>query len=295
MPKKRRLGPTERWVQLKHLLLKSPAWRSLTGNAAKLYVEIAMRYNGNNNGRIPYSVREAAKALNASFQTAMRSLRLLQNRGFIVCTRKGAFSLKVAPKASEWRLTEHSNDTPPEHATKDFMRWQPVEPDVHAPPKSKTRLSRRKRALPPEKPHGCRGGNVSVKKASGGCRGGSVDGQNPPSTFPPEQHLQLPGADAPAGGGERSAPEGSAVASEPPSPKTDRERTPREKLQARQQAENQIADLIGWSCVQEMPPELVEGLCSRWPNIDRAELFELKQKYLPPAAVGGQRARVGAA
>jgi hypothetical protein len=93
---KQRLGPTERWVQLKYWLLKSPAWRSLTGNAAKLYVELAMRYNGSNNGRIPYSVREAAKALNVSFQTAMRSLQLLQNRGFIVCTRRGAFSLKAA-------------------------------------------------------------------------------------------------------------------------------------------------------------------------------------------------------
>jgi len=214
MSKKRRLGPTERWVQLKYWLLKSPAWRSLTGNAAKLYVELAMRYNGSNNARIAYSVRETAKALNVSFQTAMRSLQLLQDRGFIVCTRKGAFSLKAAPSAREWRLTEYANHTPPEHATKDFMRWQPAESDVYAAPKSKTRLSRRKRAFPPEKPHGCRGGKVSAKKASDGCRDGSVNGQNPPSTFPPEQHLQLPGTSD--RGGERSAPTRSAVASKPP-------------------------------------------------------------------------------
>jgi hypothetical protein len=44
-----------------------------------------------------------------------------------------------------------------------------------------------------------------------------------------------------------------------------------------------------------MPPELVEDLYSRWPNIDRAELFELKQKYEPPAVVGGRRARVAGA
>jgi len=32
----------------------------------------------------------------------------------------------------------------------------------------------------------------------------------------------------------------------------------------------------------------------RWLNgdVDQAELFELKQKYEPPVAVGGQRARV---
>jgi hypothetical protein len=214
--KRRRLGPGERWLQLRHWLLRSPAWCSLTGNARALYIEIAMRYNGSNNGRIPYSVREAAKALNVSFQTAMRSLQLLQNRGFIVCTRKGAFSLKAAPSASEWRLTEYANDTTPEYATKDFMRWQPAEADLHALPKSRTRLSRRKRAFPPGKPHRYRGGNARVKKACDGCCGGNVTDQNSPSTFPPEQHLQLPGADALLEGGERSAPEGSAVASEPP-------------------------------------------------------------------------------
>src|SRR5262249_12294369 len=142
MSKRRRQGSMERFVWLRHWLVNAPAWRSLTGNAAKLYVELAMRYNGSKNGPIPYGVREAGKALNVSFQTAMRSLQLLQNRGFIVCTRKGAFSLKAAPYASEWRLTEYANDAPPEHATKDFMRWQPSESDM---PKSRTRLSRRKR------------------------------------------------------------------------------------------------------------------------------------------------------
>jgi hypothetical protein len=214
--KRRRHGPGERWVELRHWLLESRAWRSLTGNAAKLYVEIAKRYNGSNNGRIPYSVREAARALNVSFQTAMRSLQLLQHRGFIVCMRKGAFSRKTAPCASEWRLTAYANDTPPEHATKDFMRWQPAEAEVHAAPKSRIRLSRRKRTLPPEEPHGCRDGNTRAKKASDGCRGGNVSDQNSPSTFPPEQHLQLPGTGYAGEGGERSAPTGSAVASEPP-------------------------------------------------------------------------------
>jgi hypothetical protein len=165
MGKRRRLEPGDRWVQLRHWLLKSAAWRSLTGNAAKLYVDLALRYNGNNNGRIPYSVSEAAKVLHVSPQTAMRTFKLLEDRGFIRCTKKGAFSLKAAPKASEWRLTAYDNDTPPQHATKDFMRWQPSEPDFPTPPKSRTRLSRRKRALPPEQPHGSCGGSVSAKKS----------------------------------------------------------------------------------------------------------------------------------
>jgi hypothetical protein len=38
-----------------------PAWQSLDGNTRSVYVEIAQRYAGagSNNGRIPYSIREA--------------------------------------------------------------------------------------------------------------------------------------------------------------------------------------------------------------------------------------------
>jgi Helix-turn-helix domain len=70
---------------------------------------------------------------------------------------------------------------------------------------------------------------------------------------------------------------------------TDKKRAQREKLMARQKAENEIADLIGWACLQEIPPELVEDLCSRWSSgdVDQAELFELKQKYGPRARVAG--------
>jgi hypothetical protein len=69
-----------------------------------------------------------------------------------------------------------------EHATKDFMRWRPAEAAVHVALKSRTRLSRRKRALPTEEPHGCPGGSVSEKKASHDCRGGNVNGHNRPTT-----------------------------------------------------------------------------------------------------------------
>jgi hypothetical protein len=214
--KPKRRGFNERYVGLRYWLLTSPAWRSLPGNARALYVELAMQYNGINNGRIPYSVRQAANALHISGQTAMRTLRLLQDRGFIVCTKKGAFSMKAVRDASEWRLTEYSDDVRPNHATKEFMRWRPPEADVDAAPKSRTRLSWWKRTLPPEEPYGCCGGSVSPKKAPDGCPSGSVSGQNRLSALPPEQHIQLPGTACAALGGERSAPEGSAVASEPP-------------------------------------------------------------------------------
>ena len=124
---KRARGKFERFVALRYWLLKSPAWRSLPANARAIYVEIAACYNGSNNGGISYSVRQAAEALHISKPTACRMLRLLQDRGFIQCTKRGAFSRKTVREASEWCLTEYHSNYPVAHATKDFMHWQPRE------------------------------------------------------------------------------------------------------------------------------------------------------------------------
>jgi hypothetical protein len=144
----RRKGKSDRFVALRYLALKSDAWKSLPVGARALYIEIAQRYNGSNNGRITYAVREAVQSLRISQGTASHLLHILEERGFIVCTKRGAFSLKTTKDASEWLLTEHSCDDPPEHARNDFMRWQcPVgvdfatlnrQPSHHR--KSKTRV-----------------------------------------------------------------------------------------------------------------------------------------------------------
>jgi hypothetical protein len=109
-------GRQERYVKLRHWLLKSQAWNSLSGNARALYVELAQRYNGSNNGRIPYSMRDGV-TLHISHHTVSHLLGILQDRGFIVCTRKGYFSVKTTRDASEWRLTEYDCDHPVAHAT----------------------------------------------------------------------------------------------------------------------------------------------------------------------------------
>jgi DNA-binding transcriptional MocR family regulator len=85
-------------------MLKTAAWRSLSANARAIYVEMASRFGGpgSNNGRIPYSVRDAAKSLKIGKSTAARAIETLQDRGFIVEVTKGAFSLKVK-HATEWR------------------------------------------------------------------------------------------------------------------------------------------------------------------------------------------------
>ena len=85
---------------------------------------MAKRYAGagSNNGRLPYSVREAATELQIGKSTAARALRHLEERGFIVAITRGGFNCKIR-HSTEWRLTEFPCDVTRELATKDFARW----------------------------------------------------------------------------------------------------------------------------------------------------------------------------
>lgn len=115
----------QRHVRLYHYITDSAAWHDLNAVARAIYCEIAKRYagTGSNNGRIPYSVREGAAELKISPATASRALAVLTDHGFIVPTRKGAFSLK-SKHATEWRLTEFPCDVSNTlTGSKEFMRW----------------------------------------------------------------------------------------------------------------------------------------------------------------------------
>jgi hypothetical protein len=200
MRKRRGANPTERFVWLRFWLTDSPAWRSLSCNARALYVELARRYNGHNNGHISYGLRQASQNLHIGNTAAALAFQLLQDRGFIVCTKKGAFSWKAVRDASEWRLTEYANDFPPEHVTKEFMSWQPPEPE------SRTRVLRRDRAGSQARPCGSSGKTVEAKNDLHGFSGETVDAKKPPSAGPEARHIQLPGSDSAREGGERSRP-----------------------------------------------------------------------------------------
>lgn len=122
---KGRKDRADRHVRLYEWMTKMPAWRALDTVARCAYIELARRYAGpgSNNGRIPFSVREMAAALNASKATARRALLRLQAHGFVVEMKRGAFSLK-ARHSSEWRLTEFPCDVSRAAASKDFARWK---------------------------------------------------------------------------------------------------------------------------------------------------------------------------
>jgi hypothetical protein len=121
-------GKQPRFVQLFHWMLNSPAWKDLDAVARAIYVELTFRYNGQNNGRIGYSARQAAQDLKISKDTAARGLRSLQAHGFIVVEKRGAFHCKIR-HASEYRLTIYDSDIATDYAsklaTKECMSWQP--------------------------------------------------------------------------------------------------------------------------------------------------------------------------
>jgi DNA-binding GntR family transcriptional regulator len=120
--------PGGRYVRLPEYLLDCPAWQSLDCAARCLYVELARRYRGpdSNNGKIPYSVREAASALRISKDTANRALLDLQERGFLKIAKDSGFNIK-GRISREWLLTEFPDDRSGQHvqATKEFMTWSP--------------------------------------------------------------------------------------------------------------------------------------------------------------------------
>jgi len=85
-------GKQPRHIRLYHWMTNSPAWHDLRALDRAIYTEMAKRYagDGSNNGRLRYSVREAAAEFRISDATACRSLKSLQDHGFIVAMMKGA-------------------------------------------------------------------------------------------------------------------------------------------------------------------------------------------------------------
>ena len=110
----------DRYIRLHHYLPKTSAWLGLSAGARAVYVQVAFRYNGSNNGRIAYSVRDAAAECRLNKNTVSRTFKELTDGGFIEETRHGALSRKTRV-ASEWRLTEYRCDLTGSLPSKLFM------------------------------------------------------------------------------------------------------------------------------------------------------------------------------
>jgi len=119
---KRRAQFKSRFVGIEHLIIESPAFRVLSGLEVKLLVLVCARHNGENNGQIGFSVREAAALLGCTPNTAGKAFRGLCEKGFLAVTSQGAFSVKDR-KATLWRITFYPS-IGGRVATRDYARWQ---------------------------------------------------------------------------------------------------------------------------------------------------------------------------
>lgn len=113
------------FMPLPYSMTQHPAWRSLSGSAIKVFVEMRGRFNGSNNGKIRLSLEDGARTLGMGKETVRRAAQELEAKGFIVQTKAGQF---YGRKAAEWRLTDCNCDGQP--ATRD---WQHVTVDLKDP------------------------------------------------------------------------------------------------------------------------------------------------------------------
>ena len=74
--KTRRSRPVEHYTLMFRATLQAPAWAALSSSAQALYPFVKLEWRGpnsNNNGRIQFSYRQAAKALGVTVNSAMRA------------------------------------------------------------------------------------------------------------------------------------------------------------------------------------------------------------------------------
>lgn len=112
---------------VEHTMLFCPAHMALSPSARCLLIQLMSMYNGENNGSLYLSVRDAADRIGAADpHVAVNAFNELQNMGFIVCTGEAFFSQKASSRsrARMWRLTCYpgpGNLGP----TMDFLKIEP--------------------------------------------------------------------------------------------------------------------------------------------------------------------------
>ncbi len=111
-------------MPLPYAQLRSPAWRSLSGAAVRLWLELRTRYKGGNNGVLTLSYAEAGEVLGMGKATVQRAYQELVKHGFLVLEKEDNWYHR---RAHEWRLTTKPMQTVPGKvaATHDWRNWRP--------------------------------------------------------------------------------------------------------------------------------------------------------------------------
>ncbi|MEP3630553.1 MAG: hypothetical protein ABJN04_11165 [Hyphomicrobiales bacterium] len=127
--KRGRGQPTEHWTKLIRNTMETPAWRALSPVAQALYPWLKLEWRSgdyNNNGKISLSVRQAAKGLGITPNTAAKAFQDLQQKGFIVVTEPAHLGIEGKAKCPNYELTEltmpNSEKT---EGRKLYKEWRP--------------------------------------------------------------------------------------------------------------------------------------------------------------------------
>lgn len=119
----------EHYTKMLRSTMETPAWRALSTTAQALYPWLKLEWKGtdyNNNGRIQLSIKQAAKKLGVSINTANKAFHHLQAKGFIVVTEMGALGVSGVGKSPKYELTElghpNSNSFAPQRL---YIQWEP--------------------------------------------------------------------------------------------------------------------------------------------------------------------------
>jgi DNA-binding HxlR family transcriptional regulator len=112
-------NPDGQYVLLNYYLLRSDAWRGLSGNAMRVYFELHMRFNGTNNGQLFIGMDRISSVLGISKSTVCKAFKELVEKGWIVKVKDGKW---IRGQASEWRLTTKSTKSIP--ATNEWKQWR---------------------------------------------------------------------------------------------------------------------------------------------------------------------------
>jgi hypothetical protein len=123
MGKSQRNTAKEQYTPLPYAQLKSEAWRSLSGAAVKVWLELHTRYNGSNNGKVHLSLNEAAENLGLGKATVQRAFVELETKGFLKLEKRGNW---YSRRAHDWRLTTKPMHTAKgkDAATQDWHHWR---------------------------------------------------------------------------------------------------------------------------------------------------------------------------
>lgn len=108
------------YLPIPYSMARHDAFRSMSGAALKVWIELRTRFNGYNNGRVSLSLGEAAELLGMGKTTAQRAMKELIEKGFVKLRTPGQW---WGRKATEYVLTDVKvGESLP---TRDWQNWRP--------------------------------------------------------------------------------------------------------------------------------------------------------------------------